>query len=248
MLLIFFYFKSVDFATVFLLAPLMADFFFTCNLNLVFFSAQYDIHILSFICFFLFVGAIGKSAQIGLHTWLPEAMEGPTPVSALIHAATMVTAGVFLIVRCSPLFEYAPSVLTLMLFIGSGTSFIAAVVGSAQHDIKKIIAYSTCSQLGYMIFACGLSEYSAALFHLVNHAFYKALLFLSAGSLIHSLSGEQDIRRMGGLAKILPVTYITFLIGSLSLMGFPFFSGFYSKDLILEASIGEYDVNSEFFY
>jgi NADH-ubiquinone oxidoreductase chain 5 len=161
-------------------------------------------------------------------------MEGPTPVSALIHAATMVTAGVFLIIRCSPLFEYAPAVLSFITFTGAITAFFGATVGVVQNDIKKIIAYSTCSQLGYMVFACGLSGYSVSLFHLLNHGFFKALLFLSAGSVIHSLSGEQDIRRMGGLSKLLPFTYISFLIGSLALIGFPFFSGFYSKDLILE--------------
>ena len=203
---------------------------------------------LSFICFFLFVGAVGKSAQIGLHTWLPDAMEGPTPVSALIHAATMVTAGVFLIIRCSPIFEYAPSILTLMTFIGAVTSFFAATAGMVQNDIKKIIAYSTCSQLGYMVFACGFSGYSASLFHLVNHAFFKALLFLSAGAVIHSLSNEQDIRRMGGLAKIMPFTYTMFLIGSLSLIGFPFLSGFYSKDLILEIAYSKYTVSSHFVF
>jgi NADH:ubiquinone oxidoreductase subunit 5 (subunit L)/multisubunit Na+/H+ antiporter MnhA subunit len=156
-LLIFFYFKSVDFATVFLLAPLLSEFFFICRYDLIFFTLHYNIHILSFICFFLFSGAVGKSAQIGLHTWLPDAMEGPTPVSALIHAATMVTAGVFLIIRCSPLFEYAPGVLTVMIFVGATTSFFAATTGLVQNDIKKIIAYSTCSQLGYMVFACGFS-------------------------------------------------------------------------------------------
>lgn len=248
MLLIFFYFKSVDFATVFLLVPLLKEFFFTCHYDLVFFTLHYHIHILSFICFFLFLGAVGKSAQIGLHTWLPDAMEGPTPVSALIHAATMVTAGVFLIIRCSPIFEYSPAVLTLMVFVGAITSFFAATVGIVQNDIKKIIAYSTCSQLGYMVFACGFSGYSAALFHLVNHAFFKALLFLSAGAIIHSLSNEQDIRKMGGLAKIMPFTYSMFLIGSLSLIGFPFLSGFYSKDLILEIAYSKYTLNSHFVY
>jgi NADH-ubiquinone oxidoreductase chain 5 len=246
--LIFFYFKTVDFSTVFLLVPLMSEFFFTCHLDLIFFTVHYNVHVLSFICFWLFLGAIGKSAQIGLHTWLPDAMEGPTPVSALIHAATMVTAGVFLIIRCSPLFEYAPGVLTLMVFVGSITSFFAATVGVVQNDIKKIIAYSTCSQLGYMVFACGLSGYSAGLFHLVNHAFFKALLFLSAGAVIHGLSNEQDIRRMGGLAKIMPFTYTTFLIGSLSLIGFPFLSGFYSKDLILEIAYSKYTVSSHFVF
>jgi proton-translocating NADH-quinone oxidoreductase chain L len=247
-LLIFFYFKSVDFATVFLLVPLISEFFFTCHYDLIVFTLHYHIHILSFICFFLFLGAVGKSAQVGLHTWLPDAMEGPTPVSALIHAATMVTAGVFLIIRCSPIFEYSPAVLTLMVFVGAITAFFAATVGLVQNDIKKIIAYSTCSQLGYMVFACGLSGYSAALFHLVNHAFFKALLFLSAGAVIHGLSNEQDIRKMGGLAKIMPFTYTMFLIGSLSLIGFPFLSGFYSKDLILEIAYSKYTIDSHFVY
>jgi NADH-ubiquinone oxidoreductase chain 5 len=175
-------------------------------------------------------------------------MEGPTPVSALIHAATMVTAGVFLIIRCSPLFEYTPWILTAMVFVGATTSFFAATVGIVQNDMKKIIAYSTCSQLGYMVFVCGLSGYSAALFHLVNHAFFKALLFLCAGAVIHGLANEQDIRKMGGLGKIMPFTYIMFLIGSLSLIGFPFLSGFYSKDLILEIAFSKYTVNGHFAY
>jgi proton-translocating NADH-quinone oxidoreductase chain L len=247
-LLIFYYFKSVDFATVFLLAPLMSEFFFTCQIEVGFFSLYCNIHVLSFICFWLFFGAVGKSAQIGLHTWLPDAMEGPTPVSALIHAATMVTAGVFLIIRCAPIFEYAPGVLTVMVFLGATTAFFAATVGIVQNDIKKIIAYSTCSQLGYMVFACGLSGYSAALFHLVNHAFFKALLFLSAGAVIHGLSNEQDIRRMGGLGKIMPFTYVMFLVGSLALIGFPFLSGFYSKDLILEIAFSRYTVSGHFAY
>jgi proton-translocating NADH-quinone oxidoreductase chain L len=247
-LLIFFYFKSVDFATVFLLAPLFSEFFFNVRLELGFFTLDYNVHILSFICFWLLFGAVGKSAQIGLHTWLPDAMEGPTPVSALIHAATMVTAGVFLIIRCSPLFEYAPGVLTIMVFVGATTAFFSATVGIVQNDMKKIIAYSTCSQLGYMVFACGLSGYSAALFHLVNHAFFKALLFLSAGAVIHGLSNEQDIRKMGGLGKIMPFTYTMFLIGSLALIGFPFLSGFYSKDLILELAFSQYTVNGHFAY
>lgn len=161
-------------------------------------------------------------------------MEGPTPVSALIHAATMVTAGVFLIIRCSPLLEYAPKILVVIIFIGVITAFFAATIGLVQNDLKKVIAFSTTSQLGYMIFVCGLSSYDASFFHLVNHAFFKALLFLSAGSVIHAMSGEQDMRKLGGLGKILPFTYSMMLIGSLALAGFPFLSGFYSKDLILE--------------
>jgi proton-translocating NADH-quinone oxidoreductase chain L len=185
------------------------------------------------ICFFLFIGCMGKSAQIGLHMWLPDAMEGPTPVSALIHAATMVTAGVFLVIKCSFMFEFAEFTLGFITIIGAITSFFGASVGFMQYDIKKIIAYSTCSQLGLMFCACGLSAYSLGLFHLINHAFFKALLFLCAGSVIHALQDEQDIRKMGGLKNILPFTYVAMLIASLSLMGFPFLSGFYSKELIL---------------
>ena len=175
-------------------------------------------------------------------------MEGPTPVSALIHAATMVTAGIFLIIRCSPLLEYAPTVLVVITVFGSLTAFISATIGLVQNDIKKIIAYSTCSQLGYMIFACGLSNYSASFFHLINHAFFKALLFLCAGSVIHAMMDEQDIRRMGGLAKLLPLTYVLMLTGSLSLLGFPFLTGFYSKDVILELSFAHYTVSGLFAY
>jgi NADH-ubiquinone oxidoreductase chain 5 len=163
-------------------------------------------------------------------------MEGPTPVSALIHAATMVTAGVFLIIRCSSLFECVPTVLLFVTFVGASTTFMAATAGLLQSDLKKVIAYSTCSQLGYMIFACGLSNYSLSLFHLTNHAFFKALLFLSAGAVIHSAASEQDLRRLGGLARIIPFTYAMFLIGSIALLGFPFLSGYYSKDLILEVA------------
>ena len=195
---------------------------------------------LTVICLLLFFGAVGKSAQLGLHTWLPDAMEGPTPVSALIHAATMVTAGVFLIIRSGPLFESSSLVLTIVTFIGALTAFFAATIGVAQNDLKKVIAYSTCSQLGYMVMACGVSNYSASLFHLLNHGFFKALLFLSAGSVIHAVNGEQDIRRMGALIRSIPLTYAMILIGSLSLMGFPYLSGFYSKDLILELTYGKY--------
>jgi NADH-ubiquinone oxidoreductase chain 5 len=175
-------------------------------------------------------------------------MEGPTPVSALIHAATMVTAGVFLIIRCSPLFESVPSVLLFITFIGAGTAFMAATAGLLQNDLKKVIAYSTCSQLGYMVFACGLSSYSLSLFHLANHAFFKALLFLSAGAVIHAVSNEQDLRRFGALIKVLPYTYAMFLIGSLALMGFPFLTGFYSKDIILEVAASSVTVSGVFSY
>uniref|UniRef100_A0AAU8HN85 NADH-ubiquinone oxidoreductase chain 5 n=1 Tax=Porifera sp. TaxID=3140030 RepID=A0AAU8HN85_9METZ len=195
---------------------------------------------ITIICLLLFLGAVGKSAQLGLHTWLPDAMEGPTPVSALIHAATMVTAGVFLIIRSGPLFEGSPLALMVLTIVGALTAFFAATTGVVQNDLKKVIAYSTCSQLGYMIMICGISSYSTSLFHLMNHAFFKALLFLSAGSVIHAISDEQDMRKMGGLIKSIPFTYIMILIGSLSLMGFPYLTGFYSKDLILELTYDKY--------
>jgi NADH-quinone oxidoreductase subunit L len=186
--------------------------------------------------FLLLIGAMGKSAQIGLHIWLPDAMEGPTPVSALIHAATMVTAGVFLLVLLSPLYELTPFVREIICLVGATTAFFAATVALTQTDIKRIIAYSTCSQLGYMFLAVGCSAYTAALFHLVTHAFFKALLFLGAGAIIHAMSDEQDIRRMGGIYRQIPFTYALMWIGSLALAGIPFFSGFYSKDLILESA------------
>nr|BBH42941.1 NADH dehydrogenase subunit 5 [Marophrys sp. SRT127] len=223
---IFFVFGAVDYSTVFASASDLIGY--------KFFFLHMEFDALTVICLLIFIGAVGKSAQIGLHTWLPDAMEGPTPVSALIHAATMVTAGVFLIVRCSPLYEYAPSTLVLITFIGALTSFFAATTGAFQNDLKRVIAYSTCSQLGYMVFACGLSSYSVTMFHLMNHAFFKALLFLSAGSIIHAMHDEQDMRRMGALNRILPFTYTATLIGSFALIGFPFLTGYYSKDFILE--------------
>ncbi len=186
------------------------------------------------ICILLFIGAMGKSAQFLLHTWLPDAMEGPTPVSALIHAATMVTAGVFLVVRCSPIFEYSPFALNLVCIVGMMTAFFASTVALVQNDIKKIIAYSTCSQLGYMFFAAGVGAYNVAMFHLFTHAFFKALLFLGSGSVIHSFENEQDIRKMGGVWKKLPYTWTLMIIGTLALTGFPFLSGYYSKDAIIE--------------
>ena len=192
--------------------------------------------IISFIAFFLFIGAMGKSAQIFLHTWLPDAMEGPTPVSALIHAATMVTAGVFLVVKCSPIFENSIFVLNLILVIGASTALFAATIALVQNDIKKVIAYSTCSQLGYMFVAAGLGAYHIAMFHLFTHAFFKALLFLGAGSVIHSMKNEQDMRRMGGLWNKIPITYVFMIIGTLAITGFPFLSGFFSKDAIIEAT------------
>jgi len=233
-------FKTVDFPTVFACAPQFADSsFIFCNFKL---------DTLNTICILLFVGAVGKSAQLGLHTWLPDAMEGPTPVSALIHAATMVTAGVFMIARCSPLFEYAPTALVVVTFVGAMTCFFAATTGIVQNDLKRVIAYSTCSQLGYMVFACGISNYSVGVFHLMNHAFFKALLFLSAGSVIHALSDQQDMRKMGGVIQLLPFTYAMMLIGSFSLAGFPFLTGFYSKDVILELAYAKYTISGNFAY
>lgn len=224
--LIFYIFRSVEYSLIFPMIPLFFNFFFIV--------AGFKLHALTVIAIFLFFGAVGKSAQLGLHTWLPDAMEGPTPVSALIHAATMVTAGVFLMVRFSPLLEFTPSILFLMVIVGSTTAFFASMAGIFQNDLKKIIAYSTCSQLGYMVFCCGISSYTLSMFHLTNHAFFKALLFLAAGSVIHAISDEQDIRKMGSLVRFLPLTYSVMLIGSLALAGFPFLAGFYSKDFILE--------------
>ncbi len=189
----------------------------------------------SLICICLFVGAMGKSAQVPLHVWLPDSMEGPTPISALIHAATMVTAGIFMVARMSPLFEYSETALSVVLVIGATTAFFMGILGVVQQDIKRVIAYSTLSQLGYMTVGLGASAYAGAIFHLMTHAFFKALLFLAAGSVIIAMHHEQDIRKMGGLYKYLPITYITFLIGTLALIGFPGFSGFFSKDALIEA-------------
>ena len=232
MFFIFFIFQSLDYEIVFSLVPLLKITYFTV--------LDFQLSLIDLICLFLFFGAMGKSAQLGLHTWLPDAMEGPTPVSALIHAATMVTAGVFLITRCSFIFEYSPLVLNIIMFVGSSTAFFASTTGLFQNDMKKVIAYSTCSQLGYMIFACGLSSYDVGVFHLSNHAFFKALLFLGAGSVIHAVSDEQDMRKMGGLKNLLPFSYSITLIGSLALVGFPFLTGFYSKDTILEVAYAKY--------
>jgi len=193
----------------------------------------WQIPALELICFFLFIGAMGKSAQLGLHTWLPDAMEGPTPVSALIHAATMVTAGVFLLARMSPLFELAPYAKDFVTIVGATTAFFAGTVALTQNDIKRVIAYSTCSQLGYMFFAAGLGAYNIAVFHLMTHAFFKALLFLGSGAVIHAMSDEQDMRKMGGIWSMIPITYTVMWIGSLALAGAPIFAGFYSKDAIL---------------
>jgi NADH-quinone oxidoreductase subunit L len=225
---VFFLFGTVSFDPVFAAAPGMAG-------KTMHFLA-WDVDALTVTCILLFIGAMGKSAQLGLHTWLPDAMEGPTPVSALIHAATMVTAGVFMLARLSPLFEYAPTALDVVVVIGGTTAIFAASIGMAQNDIKRVIAYSTCSQLGYMFFAAGVSAYPAAIFHLSTHAFFKALLFLAAGSVIHAVSGEQDMRKMGGLWKLIPWTYGLMWIGNLALAGIPPFAGFYSKDMILDAA------------
>ncbi len=227
---IFFLYDSVSFADIFAATPGKA--------GLSWHFLGLEVNALTTICILLFIGAMGKSAQIGLHTWLPDAMEGPTPVSALIHAATMVTAGVFMVTRLSPMFEYAPTALMMVAIIGASTAFFAATVGMVQNDIKRVIAYSTCSQLGYMFFAIGVSAYPAAIFHLMTHAFFKALLFLASGSVIHAMSDEQDMRKMGGLWRKLPITYATMWIGSLALTGVPFFAGYYSKDIILEAAWG----------
>jgi len=235
-----FLFNTLDYVSIFSLAPLYN--YTTITI------LGFNIPCIEILCFLLFLGAVGKSAQLGLHTWLPDAMEGPTPVSALIHAATMVTAGVFLIARCSPLFEYATSVLSFITIIGGTTAFFAATTGLLQNDLKKVIAYSTCSQLGYMIFACGVSNYAVAIFHLATHAFFKALLFLGAGSVIHGVSDEQDMRKMGGLRRLMPFTYAMILIGSLALMGFPFLAGFYSKDVILEVAYAQYNNASQYAY
>ena len=239
-LIIFVKYKAVDYATVFALTPLFVE------ENFVFLNITFNL--IDIIGFLLLIGAIGKSAQLGLHTWLPDAMEGPTPVSALIHAATMVTAGVFLITRSSPLFEYTPTILKVITVLGACTAFFAATVGLLQNDLKRVIAYSTCSQLGYMVFACGLSNYSVGVFHLVNHAFFKALLFLGAGSVIHAVADEQDMRKMGGLKSLVPFTYSMMVIGSLALIGFPFLTGFYSKDVILEVAYGKYTNEGHFSY
>ena len=201
----------------------------------------YRMHTMDILCVLLFIGAMGKSAQLGLHTWLPDAMEGPTPVSALIHAATMVTAGVFMVCRLSPMFEAAPVALSIVIFVGAATCFFAATIGTTQWDIKRVIAYSTCSQLGYMFFAAGVGAYGAAMFHLFTHAFFKALLFLGAGSVIHAMHHEQDMRYYGGLRKRIPLTFYAMMAGTLAIpgvgvLGFLGFAGFYSKDAILEAA------------
>ncbi len=235
---VFMVFGTLDFDKVFAAVPQMKA------LNVEFLGHQ--IHALTLIGFLLFIGAMGKSAQLGLHTWLPDAMEGPTPVSALIHAATMVTAGVFLVARMSPIYEYAPDARMFITVIGALTALVGATIALTQFDIKRVIAYSTMSQLGYMFFALGVSAYGAAMFHLFTHAFFKALLFLGAGSVIHAMSDEQDMRRMGGIAKHIKVTYALMWIGNLALAGIPFFAGYYSKDIILESDFAAHSAVGTF--
>ena len=233
---IFVLFDTVRFDDIFAAVPGQAD------ATITFLSWQ--LPAITTVCLLLFVGAMGKSAQLFLHTWLPDAMEGPTPVSALIHAATMVTAGVFMVCRMSPIFEYSETALAVVTIVGAATAFVAATIGLTQNDIKRVIAYSTCSQLGYMFFAAGVSAYSAAMFHLTTHAFFKALLFLGAGAVIHAMSDEQDMRKMGGIRRMVPVTHAYMWIGSLALAGIGIpgtmigFAGFNSKDMILEAAFG----------
>jgi len=236
----FLLFGSADFDTIFAAVPEQADTVITL------FGTEF--HAMTIICLLLFVGAMGKSAQLGLHTWLPDAMEGPTPVSALIHAATMVTAGVFMVSRLSPMFEYSDTALNVVTIVGASTAFFAATIGCVQNDIKRVIAYSTCSQLGYMFFACGVSAYSAGVFHLMTHGFFKALLFLGAGSVIHAMSDEQDMRKMGGIWKLIPITYVLMWIGNLALAGIPPFAGYFSKDIVLEAAYASHTSVGVFAY
>jgi NADH-quinone oxidoreductase subunit L len=226
---VLFWFGTLDYATVFANAPTIA------GLTVPVFSGH-EWSVATLICICLFIGAMGKSAQVPLHVWLPDSMEGPTPISALIHAATMVTAGIFMVARMSPLFDLSPVALNFVLFIGATTAFWTGLIGIVQNDIKRVIAYSTLSQLGYMTVALGVSAYGAAVYHLMTHAFFKALLFLGAGSVIIAMHHEQDMRRMGGLRRYMPVTFWTMLVGTLALVGTPFFSGFYSKDTIIEAA------------
>ncbi|MFM1956217.1 MAG: proton-translocating NADH-quinone oxidoreductase, chain, partial [Pseudomonadota bacterium] len=227
--MVLFFFGSIDYATVFQRAPEFADMWVS-----VVPGTQWSL--MTMICILLFIGAMGKSAQVPLHVWLPDSMEGPTPISALIHAATMVTAGIFMVARMSPLFELSTTALSTVLVIGSITALFMGFLGIIQNDIKRVVAYSTLSQLGYMTVALGVSAYSVAIFHLMTHAFFKALLFLGAGSVIMGMHHDQDIRNMGGLRKYMKITWLTSLIGSLALIGTPFLSGFYSKDSIIEAA------------
>src|ERR687898_624140 len=230
--------KAVDFGTIFADAPSLVG----KSIHFLF----WDLDALTLMCILLFIGAMGKSAQFLLHTWLPDAMEGPTPVSALIHAATMVTAGVFMVARLSPIFEYAPVALNIVAIVGASTAFFAATIGLVQNDIKRVIAYSTCSQLGYMFVGLGVGAYSAGVFHLFTHAFFKALLFLGAGSVIHAMHHEQDMRNMGGLRRHIPFTAAMMAVGTLALTGFPFTAGFYSKDAIIEAAFASHRPGAAF--
>ena len=236
--LVFYTFGSIEFATIFGGISAHQNDFFSI------FGGTYRAY--EVIGILLFIGAMGKSAQLGLHVWLPDAMEGPTPVSALIHAATMVTAGVFLMARMSPLLDYAPSALGFITFVGASTALFAATVGCVQNDIKRVIAYSTCSQLGYMFVAIGAGAYQSSMFHLLTHAFFKSLLFLAAGSVIHAMSGEQDMRRMGGIWNKIPLTYVMMWVGSLALAGVFPFAGYYSKDAIIEDAWAAHTAISEY--
>ncbi len=239
--LVLFHFGSLDYASVFSVAPQMAD----VQISLI---GNVQWSLMTVTCILLFIGAMGKSAQVPLHVWLPDSMEGPTPISALIHAATMVTAGIFMVARMSPLFELSSTALSFVMIIGSITALFMGFLGVIQNDIKRVVAYSTLSQLGYMTVALGASAYSVAIFHLMTHAFFKALLFLGAGSVIMGMHHDQDIRNMGNLKKYMPVTWMTSLIGSLALIGTPFFSGFYSKDSIIEAAQASTLTGSSFAY
>lgn len=229
-LAVWYYFGTVDYREVFAAVPALVE--SASSLHFL----GWEIDTITFICLALFVGAMGKSGQVPLHVWLPDSMEGPTPISALIHAATMVTAGVFMVARLSPMFEFSEVALAVVVVVGTITAFMCATIGLVQNDIKRVIAYSTCSQLGYMFVACGISAYSAGIFHLMTHAYFKALLFLAAGSVIHAVMSNQDIRSMGKLRKYMPITYITMLLAGLALSGIPPFGGYYSKDLIIEAA------------
>jgi len=229
-LAVWYYFGTVDYREVFALVPALVESASTMSF------LGWEIDTITFICLALFVGAMGKSGQVPLHVWLPDSMEGPTPISALIHAATMVTAGVFMVARLSPMFEFSETALAAVIIVGAVTAFMCATIGLVQNDIKRVIAYSTCSQLGYMFVACGVSAYSAGIFHLMTHAYFKALLFLAAGSVIHAVMNNQDIRKMGQLRVVMPITYGTMLLAGLALAGIPPFGGFWSKDLIIEAT------------
>ena len=230
-LAVWYFFGSVEYSVVFAMVPDL----FAQHVSLSFLGWEFSA--ITFICLALFIGAMGKSGQVPLHVWLPDSMEGPTPISALIHAATMVTAGVFMVARLSPMFEFSEVALAAVVLVGAITAWMCATIGLVQNDIKRVIAYSTCSQLGYMFVACGVSAYSAGIFHLMTHAYFKALLFLAAGSVIHAVLAQQDIRKMGQLRKYMPITYITMLLAALALSGVPPFAGFFSKDLIIEATM-----------